>query len=135
MTIAAANATPARVFGDSKQSKAKSAGGDSLDNFLAPSHGSPRGGQGMEKRATRRTSLGQATREQRKKQRLSSNLIIGFKARYAGEKKKQERAEKEKQDTMLEYQALGASQAKLSGLGSEANLKTNQRDRMKKLRV
>jgi hypothetical protein len=36
LAITAANATLARVFGDSKQSKAKSAGGDSRDNFLAP---------------------------------------------------------------------------------------------------
>jgi hypothetical protein len=41
-------------------------------------------------------------------------LIIGFKARYAGERKKQERAEKEKEDTALELQTLDAPQARLS---------------------
>jgi hypothetical protein len=90
----------------------------------------------MEKTKSNATHVEQATRERAaKKTAASRNLIIDLKARYAGEKKKQERAEKEKQDTMLEYQALGASQAKLSSLVSEANLKTNQRDRMKKLRV
>ena len=53
----AANAALAKVFGDPKHAEAKNAGGDSLDNFLAfPPRGSPGGGEGMEKRATRRTS-------------------------------------------------------------------------------
>jgi hypothetical protein len=53
----AANATLAEVFGDPKHAEAKNAGGGSLDNFLPLlTDLRAEAKQGMEKRATRRTS-------------------------------------------------------------------------------
>jgi TPP-dependent trihydroxycyclohexane-1,2-dione (THcHDO) dehydratase len=56
----------------------------------------------------------------------SSVLIIDLKARYAGVKKSQEQVVKEKQDTILEMQALGASKTMVSSLLTDANLKAKR---------
>jgi hypothetical protein len=94
--ISAANATLARVFGDPKHAKAKNAGGDSLDNFLAllTDLRAETKAWKKEQRDARRASDALAA----KKASASSNLItdLCIKARYAGEKKRQEQAEKRK---------------------------------------
>jgi hypothetical protein len=68
----AANATLARVFGDPKHAEAKSAGGDSLDNFL-PLLSRISWQRRRHGKKSNATHVGKATRWRRKKQ---AHLVI-----------------------------------------------------------